>query len=147
MKSLTVALLLALALAVVCDDCNTRRLIYHEFKEGYTWGEFGGKKHILATNPSQCTPLTVREEHGWNNCCFLEIFYTNPKTNRQQQATGCYPVPQDKLEGSYAEFAAYLKEMAKAVEDANPEEVTKASAYILCGEKQNNAPSSFLKKH
>ena len=139
MKGISIALFVTLALTIACEDCNTRRLIYHEFKgKENPWGKFGQQSLRNAEYPDQCIPLTVRYEHDWNKCCYLEIFYENAETGEHEKATGCYPVPQNKLDGSYHEFKKYLKGISAAVDKEN-KFVKNPEAFILCSDDMTPA--------
>ncbi len=149
-KSLLLFLLLTLLSSYNCqEDCNIRRLIYHEFKKGddgvtsifgqfYNNTSFGKNDELnWATGPSQCLPLSVRDENGWTKCCYLKIEYEY--NDKDYVATGCYPVTTNEINND-EDFDDLEERIEDAVNKQNPK-IDADKVHVSCDPNSG----SFLK--
>ncbi len=145
---LSSSLLLTLLSSLYCEDCNTRRLIYHEFKDGSDGNNFGdfqnktsfGKDNELsfASGEDVCDPLTYRDENDWKKCCYLKIEYKY--NGDEHEATGCYPVTSEELKED--DFKDLEKKIKEAVNKRNTE-IEATEIEVKCKDDKDEA--SFLK--
>lgn len=148
MKKFLILVAALISFISATDDCNTKRLIYHEWKgtaaQGLAWGHFekddqlGNDSNLkFASGANDCEPLSVRDEHGWVQCCYIEINYKYQ--NSDHTAKGCYPVSLEQMADKT--FDAYENKIKSAV-TTNNTDVTGNSVKIECAKKSG---SSFIK--